>query len=235
MNEKYRFDHKTYKHGKRSITLILLTSVFVMAIIAGIFYLIVIKNGNSKTNITGPAKIVGQAESQATAQTFTVNEPDYTLQLPIGWHAISSITGVNNSDIQYSNSWESSGYVGTQLFLSVYVDNIPTTYPVNGLLPLTSYGNRILYGSFSGNCSNFTTGSSITPTPAVWESVDFLCNLPNKTDNQIGTGSTGDPINTVTVTGPTKGTHNYFFLYIDRSAEPDYSILYNIMSSFRAK
>jgi hypothetical protein len=58
--------------------------------------------------------------------------------------------------------------------------------------------------------------------------------LPQYIDNRIGTGSVGSGVNGVTLTGPTSGTHNYFFLYIDRNIEPDDSILYGIIQSFRA-
>jgi len=236
MNKKYRFDHKNYRHSKHSIMLILMSSILVMAVVAGIVFLLVNnKTAKTKTNVTGPTKIVGQAVAPNTPKTTTVNEPDYTFQLPLDWHSVSSIGAVINTDTSYSNDWESGGYVGSQIYFSVYVDHIPTNYPLNAILPVTANGDQILYGEQSSNCYSFTSGSSAVPAEATWEGVNFLCDLPDSGDNQVGTGAAGNAPNTVTLTGPIMGKHNYFFLYIDRSADPNYTTFDDILTSFRAK
>jgi hypothetical protein len=50
----------------------------------------------------------------------------------------------------------------------------------------------------------------------------------------VGTSSPQE-INTVTVTGPSTGTHKYFFVYTDNSAEPDYTIFTDALQSFKAR
>jgi len=102
-------------------------------------------------------------------------------------------------------------------------------------------GNRITVGTLSENCSNFTPGGTqndllaetLPPKQSEWDDVNFICDLARFTDNQIGTGTVGSPINTTTITA-NKGHPYLFLLFSDRNIVPDETILYNALDSFRA-
>jgi hypothetical protein len=128
-------------------------------------------------------------------------------------------------------------------YMTIYIDTIPKSLPVIYELPLAVHNNQLAYGEMSGNCSGFTPGGTLNtyeaetlmPAPSTWDGINFMCNLPEVILNQVGTGAIGEPVNTVTITGPTGGTHNYFFFYADMNPNPNYSILTDAIQSFRAK
>lgn len=230
MSDKYRFDHRSPKHKKRHVYNVAIVSAIVIGVIVIIILYLIKQTTDSQKVVSGPNQTVGHVSASTDTQTTTVVEPYFTLSLPAEWHQTNAV----NTPSQYSITWQSfeSGVYGR--YLTVYIDTIPTTMAINKLLPVYASGSGIDYGLLSDNCADFATGSLNQPQPAKWQNVNFICNLPNRYDNQIGTGSTGG-INTVSVSGPKTGTHQYFFLYTDRSAEPDYSDLYTILSSFQAR
>jgi len=148
-----------------------------------------------------------------------------------------------NTVTTHSISWQATAKGADNRYLTIYIDTIPATKPVNRELPVTVHGNQLSPGELSDNCSDFTTGGTMNvsqaeklpPTPSVWQGVNFICNIPQVINDLVGTGAVGDGVNTVTITGPTGGTHNYFFLYTDLNIQPDYTILSNAVQSFRAK
>ncbi len=161
------------------------------------------------------------------------------MQLPAGWQQ----TGSKTTASEHSISWQSKAKNADNRYLTIYVDTIPTSQPVNFELPVTVNGNQLSYGPMSDNCSDFTPGGTMNvnkaevlpPAPSVWQGVNFICDIPKVLLDQVGTGVVGSPVNTVTITGPGSGTHKYFFLYTDLNIDPDYSILLNAVQSFRAK
>ena|ERR1019366_8132843 len=169
---------------------------------------------------------------------ITIKEPTYTMQLPSDWVQVASVDVTTN----HSVTWQATAKYYNDRILQIYVDTIPTTTPINAELPIVAVGNAFTVGQLSQNCSNFTpTGTQNTvqaetlpPKESEWDSVNFICDIPRFTDNQIGTGTVGAPINTATITGPKMGTHSYFFLFSDRNIVPDESILFNMLASFRA-
>ena len=185
-------------------------------------------------NKSVPGTAVSIPQNNGSSARTAFEESLYSFQLPSDWKIIATKPN--------SITWQATIKGADNRMLTIYTDVIPTTYPVNRELPLNVSGNQITYDDLSDNCANFTPGGTLDtgqavklkPAPSVWHGVNFICNLPQVVDNQIGTGSTAG-VNTVTITGPTKGTHNYFFLYIDRNVQPDYTILYSALQSFRAK
>ncbi len=166
-----------------------------------------------------------------------ISEPSFTMQLPADWKQATSV----DNPTQHYVTWQGTGNDDTDRSLTIYIDIIPTTTPVNRELPLTAQNNQLSYGQISDNCSGFTPGGTqdvaqaekLAPAPSVWQGVNFICNLPRVVDNQTGSGSSAG-INTVVVNGPKAGSHKYFFLYTDRNIHPDDTILYNAIQSFRA-
>lgn len=229
MSEKYRYDHRSPKHKKKHVYNVAIVSAVIIGLIVIIILVLFRQTLGSQHGVAGPSQTVGHVSASGTVQTTNVVEPYFTMQIPTNWRQTAEV----NTPSQYSITWTSfkSGVYGR--FLTIYIDTIPTTMAVNKLLPVTSNGPGLSYGTLSDNCTDFSNGTPQQVSPAKWDGVDFLCNWPNRYDNQVGTGTVG-AINSVSMTGAKTGTHQYFFLYTDRSAEPDYSILYAILNSFQA-
>ena len=231
---KYRYGHGTSKRRPRKVLFVLGGSALVFAILAGV---VVLDLRRSVSPIVeGESKVVNQVLSD-NAQAVVIDEPFYSFELPSDWKE----TGRNGDSRYTSISWQASLKGQDNRYLTLYIDRIPFDMPYNKIVTVKAQGTGISYADVSDNCANFTVGGTANgrpvtglPTPTKWNKVDFICNLPRAVDNQVGTGSEESP-NAVTVVGPTKGAHKYFFLYSDRNFQPDYNIFYNVLSSFRAK
>ena len=234
MNTKYRYDRRPMKRGRR-ILLVLAIVILIIGLIAAAIVWDLRRSGSHSVDSKGTAI------SQTVAQNahLTIDEPYFRFDLPKDWKE----TGRNNTTTEHSISWQSTLKNEDNRYLTLYIDLIPTNKAVNKLLPLTVESNTLIVGDMSDNCSNFTGGGTMNaqeaaaklkPTPAKWQQVDFICDLPDVIDNKIGTGST-DGINTVTVNGPIKGKHKYFFIYTDHNIQPNYNIFTDALRSFRAK
>ena len=134
-------------------------------------------------------------------------------------------------------SWRGTGKEESSRSLDLYVDTIPATMAVNKLLPLRAAGDQMVVGdNISDNCINFTDSTQADKrtgmVAAKWSGVDFYCDTGNYARNVIGTGSP-EAINSVKLDGRASGSHRFFFVYTDHSAEPDYAILTDLLSSFR--
>jgi hypothetical protein len=210
-------------------------TVVIAGVCVGLFILFSHFQPKSKV-VKGKAVSVPQLVTYVPV--ITIKEPTYTMQLPSDWVQVASADYPND----HSVTWQATAKYYDDRILQIYVDTIPSTLPVNAELPIQATGNRFTAGTLSENCSNFTpTGTQndllaerLPPKESEWDSVNFICDIPRFTDNQIGTGSVGEPINSSTITGPIMGTHSYFFLFSDRNINPDESIFYNMLASFRA-
>jgi hypothetical protein len=231
----YRYGHKSGKRRPRKALLILASSVLLVGLVVGAIALDL--RSHVSPEIQGESRVISQVLSD-NSQVKTIDEPFFRLELPADWKE----TGRNQNNLYDSISWQAGIKGQDNRFLTVYVDRIPLDYPLNRLLPVRSQGNEISFSDLSDKCETFTAGgttnanqaASLPPTLSKWREVDFMCNLPRFTDNEVGTGTPGSK-NAVTVTGPVQGTHKYFFVYTDRSFQPDYSILFDALRSFRAK
>lgn len=186
---------------------------------------------------TGTAKISELVVNEGGPK-ITIDEPSFLLQLPGDWKE----TGRVNSEYEYGITWQSTKPKFDNRFMTVYVDKIPLSKSFNRLLPIEAVGSSLRHGTVSDNCAAYTEGGSIDAnsalaakdTPAKWEEVTFLCDLPKVFDNVVGTSSK-EGVNTVTVSGPQEGKHRYFFIYTDHNIHPDYEIFTTIVKSFKAK
>lgn len=232
-----------YKHGKpvyklsRKPLLIIALSVVLLGSIG--FYLIFIR-GQHNTIKNDNKPIIRQVKASATSTE--VDEQVFNLSLPGKW-----TLSAKNWDARYiSWQWTLKDKYGAGRLFEVFLDTIPTDKSVNYLLPVTSEGPSLQTGTISDNCVNFTEGASPTTerptyTPqskasiaSKWQQISFICDNANVSHQVIGTGSK-EGINTVTLTGPTKGAHKFYFLFIDNSLTPDFSLLPTILSSFQVK
>ena len=232
MSRTYKYDHNVPHHLIRHVLVVGVVSLIVLIIVAGLIW----KIRPKPTAANGGTKLVPQV--QTAHKSLYIDEPYFSMELPIDWKQ----TGHVDAPTMHSISWQSSAKNATNRYLTIYIDTIPTTMAVNRELPITVEGNQLSFGQLSDNCANFTPGgtldtakaATLKPTTAVWQGISFICDLPDVVNNKVGTGSTAG-INTVTIKGQTSGTHSYFFLYTDHNIQPDYSIFFNAIQSFRAK
>ncbi len=233
----YKYGYKiSRKRRPRKALLVIVLSTFILGIIGGVIY-IDIKRRVSPT-VEGDARVVSQVLSEAVLH-YTIDEPLYTFELPGDWEEVERRNTRNENSI----TWQATREGHDNRMLTLYVDTIPSDKPLNRLLPIKAQGNGINYANVSDNCATFTDGGTLNtreavkkrPSPAKWQEVNFICNLENVVDNVVGTGTVGSPVNTTSIRGVSGGEHTYFFVYIDRNIQPNYSILYEALASFRAK
>jgi len=233
MSNKYRHDHRSSRNRKRGVAIIAIISVCIVGFVAILIVILINQTTKKISIVNGPAESVSQTLDPITDGVQHINEASYSFALPAGWHQ----TKVVISSAENSITWQSFVKDATNRYLTIYTSPIPPTYAVNRELPVFAHGDTLSFGSLSDNCADFTnSGSSrpLVPVLAKWQDVNFYCNSPNFVDNVVGTGSQ-TAINSVTLSGPTSGAQQYFFLYIDRNISPDYTIFYSILNSFRAK
>jgi len=224
--------NKTRSRKKLLIEFIaVLLAIFIVA--AFLVWFFIFRGGTQSSasfNKTGGTVAVVEA---ATIE-FTVDE--FKISLPEGWELLGKQNPYYNQ-LYYEFQSKVKDY--DNRWLKVFVDVIPQDYALNKLLPITVEGNKLKPGIMSDDCKTFTgapkPGSGQTSAQtwkATWENVTFICNMQSQ-QNHVGTASAADGYN-VPVTGPAKGTHKYFFVYIDHNVRPDTSILTDAVKSFEA-
>lgn len=232
---KYRYGHRPGRRRRTRILIVLTVSLLIIGIVGGLISYDMYKSRSKPVSGTGRTIIQTLDE---TTNRLVVNEPTFTMELPGDWKEAARRNDVNERSI----TWQATKKNADNRMLKLHIDLIPPTRAVNRLLPVAAEGPGLVLGDLSENCSMFTQGGAgatgQAPTskeaPAKWQRVDFICNLPRAIDNEVGTGSTG-LVNTINVTGPSQGAHKYFFVYTDRNIQPDYTILFNALKTFRAK
>lgn len=234
MSRKYHYDHRSTRHPFLHVAFIISFSIIAIAIVVIFVAVVITHEIGSQSKKTGSSRIVGHIYGDTTDATgVSVTQPTFTMTLPAGWRQ----TGNISSNIQNSVSWESGPSDQGTRYLTVYIDRILPNLAINNLLPIIVHGQSLSYGTLSGNCADFTPASpqdTEATVPAKWQDINFICNVPDKDYDEVGTGSPG-VLNSFSVTGPSEGTHNYFFAYTDHNAEPNYNIFYQIINSFKAR
>ena len=88
----------------------------------------------------------------------------------------------------------------------------------------------------SDNCATFTpaTNAATGVSTGKWQGTNFLCDEGNYERDVVGTAS-AQGINTLTLTGSTTGSHKVFLVYTNNNINPDFSVLYGILESFKLK
>lgn len=229
MAYKYRAGYGPKKHRGRKVALIIFCALLVVGGLAGAVLWDAAKNQSS--TVSGPGHTVAQVLDEQTATPTTVDEQLYTLQLPAEWKEVDR----RNSAQELSVTWQAKKKGEDNRWLKVYVDRIPPDLAINRLLPVDAVGDTVAFRQLSENCTNFTAAANKQlPAPSKWQQVNFICDLPNYVQNKVGTGST-EGVNSVKITGQTRGEHRYFFMFTDHNNTPDYNIFYSALKSFKAK
>jgi hypothetical protein len=183
-----------------------------------------------KTNIDQSTAVTTQVSYNNPTKAY--NEPGFSINLPKTWQLLPRTPGPYKS-----YTWQSPDRVTDGQEIAVFEDTIPTNLAVNRVLIVKGEADQLaLNGTASDNCSSFTKNPTIPNTvaaPAEWNGVNFLCDQGNKERDVIGTSST-DGINTVILKNMTTGVnHKFFFMYTDEAINPDYTVFYNALESFR--
>ena len=216
----YQLGHRSRRNRLIKLGLAALIIIAVLAIWTGKNYFkttpTIIKNAQPSTTVV--------RDNSTLTKSFS--EGVFTLSLPQDW----KYNCQDPTTIYHSYVFQNSD--GTRQ-LRVYVDNLPTTLAVNRLMPVQAEGNRLTPGNVSDNCTSFTGSTSPNGAAAAkWSGVNFICDTGNYERDVVGTSSP-QAVNSVSLNGPTKGTHNLFFTYTDNTAEPNYQIFVSTLNTFK--
>lgn len=236
MEARYRYGHKPGRRRRTRVLIVFTIAFLVFGAAAALVYADLRKNQDSGS-VEGTGRTVAQTLDESS-HTVTLDHQYFTMEFPSDWKEISKTTSQNENSV----TWQATKHREDNRYIKIYIDIIPKNYPLNRMVPLTSRGNGFSVGELSANCSTFTKGGLqaagqaqfLQPEQAKWQGVDFICDLPQVTDNEAGTSS-AEGINTVSATGSAKGKHNYFFVYVDHNIQRNDSIFYNALRSFKAK
>lgn len=190
---------------------------------------------NPDAAIQNPPAAISRYYNPAGGSTQPVNEALFSMELPTGWKKLPADPSNPYNPLRFQSAQ------GTQQ-LNIYIDHIPTTLAVNRVLAVQAQGNSIGHDTVSDNCTNFLTPSTLQlpqvqaskVAEAMWQGVEFYCDIGNYERNVTGTSSP-EGINTLSLGGPTVGTHRLFFTFTDNEITPQYTVFYGILDSFTLK
>lgn len=236
MEVKYKYGRRPGRRRRTRVAIVLLISFSIIGAIGSLVYLDISKS-NKDTAVTGPGRTVAQSVD-SNQDVLRIDEPTFTMELPGDWKQVSR----KKTTLENSITWQGTKKREDNRKLTLYVDVIPPNIAINKLLPVTVIENGLIYGDVSDNCATFTQKGTLDAGKAVanrdsvakYKEIDFVCDLAQVVQNKTGTGSIGS-INSVSVAGPTKGQHKYFFLFDDQNIQPNLTILTNALKSFKAK
>ncbi len=219
----------TPKHRARTIAV----SLLVVGVIAG-SGAAAWQNLDSDTKISRtPAPVVSKVLG-AKSKTRNFTAGPVSLDLPRDWEQFTPETAPAGS-VSWRNT---AGNKGVRI-ITLYIDAIPTEYPLNRVLAVEARDNRItLLGGVSDNCVNFSGQGRVVSggngkSPARWEGVQFTCDTANYVRNVVGISSAELP-GAVNLNGTT-GSHRLFAVYTDADASPNHSLFTTAIESLRVK
>jgi hypothetical protein len=184
-----------------------------------------------KTTISSSRSVVTKVTYKS--QNHHYEEGDFTIDLPAEWQPVARPVGPYQS-----YTWRTAKHDSDGQIIVVYEDAYPVNFSVNRVLIVHGESDHVsVEGSVSDNCSTYTRGVSAAPgqigAPAKWQGVSFLCDQTNQNRDVIGTSSL-DGINTVILRSPRDGqAHKFLFTYTDYAINPDYTVFYNVLNSFK--
>jgi hypothetical protein len=233
----YKYGKPTHKLTKPPALTIL--AILILGLGGGLYYVV---KAAGKDSVSGSNQArVTTIKDKATNNT-EIDEDLFNVILPGPWKL-----SAKDWDARYrSYQWDSQDQKTAGRWFRVYVDRIPKDQAVNYLLPIKVQDGVMTFGTVSDNCVNFTQSAvpesqrpvniplSQAALPSRWELVDFLCDNANVSQQVVGAAG-ADGLNTVTLKGPNKGSHQYFFMFRDNNISPDYGLMEKIMATFTVK
>ncbi|QQS18904.1 hypothetical protein IPL68_02480 [Candidatus Saccharibacteria bacterium] len=223
----YRVDKRTHRHARAKRRMAVLLVIFISGI--GVYWLTHL-TVSPKQNIKSSPSI--SRKFNATTETkVRIEKPEFIMELPGGWKEVA----VTPQPLSPTYTFISPTANATRL--NVYMSAMPG-FAINRAIVVTPQADGLAYDSVSENCTTFTDATKIDPATghaqARWQGVDFLCDTGNFARAVVGIISR-EGMNQVTVTGQTIGSRKIFITYTDNSVNPDYSVLYSVLTSLRFK
>lgn len=159
----------------------------------------------------------------------------YKISLPTSW----TYNGLKNpfSDQLY-DEYQNMAKDYENRWIRIYIDVFPADFAIDRLLPVSVSDNAIIPGSVSNDCKTFE-GAPFSPRgsnigadtwEANWQNVSFICNIATSL-NYIGATSKEEGYG-ITLLSQNGQSHEYFFLYIDHNAHPEYTTFTDALKSF---
>ncbi len=223
----YRIGHrkKRIRHHVVVISLV----VFVIAAVTGsIFWLLLLRSDVTYIEQTEPGTQTFDPEE--ANKNVKIDTPLYTMELPKDWKQISQ----NKDDRYASTEWQLQTGMSNR-WIELYTDRIPPEKVFNKIIPVTISNNVIVPEAASDNCIKFTQSSSTSLIVASkWQNAPFLCDFSHWNDNIVGV-SEKNKGTVFSLTGPSKGTHTYMFVYTDRGIPEDSQPIITALSTLRPK
>lgn len=163
-----------------------------------------------------------------------IDQAFFGFDLPADWRQVQH-TGAPYDLYSFQSTLKNAD----NRYLDVYADTLPTSLPVNKSLAVKPQGASVSHGQISDNCTTLIPASAKSgpkqlAVATIWDGVEFICDNDRTTRNVVGTSSQGS-VNKVTLTGQSGSKHSFFFVYTDNNYTPDYTILYNMLDSFKVK
>lgn len=224
----YRLGKQIHKH--RRVQRITIVIVLVLLFVALVYWLMHLRIAPAATIRNDTPVSKNYTSSQAAK--VVINKPEFRVDLPGGWverKVIASPTGPR---------YTFAAPTGEAKVLDIYIDNPPTNFAINKAIAISSQGNGLTHENVSENCATFTDSKYKNPqtgfAPARWQEIDFICDMASPTRQVVGTISR-DGINQLTTTGSSGVKRKIFMTYTDNDITPNYSILYDILSTLLFK
>lgn len=224
----YKVNQRSHRYDK------LLGAVAGVCLVAafGLLAAYYMGQGKQSSTIKNKPGSVTPYEPNAASRTMNVFKPAFSVKLPYGWQEKEVKGGVNPPMYLFT-----AGAGKTQQ-LEIFLDSIPSVYAFNKVIVVNAQGSGLARSPVSDNCSTFTDNQATDRTTGYavskWRAVQFVCDMGNNTRAVVGTASV-EAQNYVTVTGASGATHKLLLVYTDNAISPDYTTLYDIVSSLRFK
>jgi len=221
--------NKRQRRGYKIIGILFVIIPLVFLVASGVWYLVLKSNKTITSNFT-------QANGEAaTAQeaTKSFSTDTFTLSLLSTW---SYIGKMNPTVDQNYYEYQDKNPKENNRLLEIYVDNYPTTFSVNRILPVQVENNKLLPAyDLSDDCSSFSGLPSNAAAAglwiAKWQGISFNCSV-NQPRNYVAAATVTDGI-TIPLQGLKTGKHTYVFVYIDQNSAPNYTLFGPILKSFQ--
>jgi len=224
-----------YKINKRrrnnyKIIIILFVYIPLVGLLAGGVWFLVLKS--NKTTTSNFTQANGQVATIAEATQLFSTE-SFSISLPSTWVFIGKLQPA--ADQTYYKYQDKNPKYSNRL-LEIYVDNYPTNFSFNRVLPVQIENNKLVPSdNVSDDCSSFN-GMPVNAVAAgqwiaSWQGVSFNCSV-NQPRNYVAAATVSNGVG-IPLYGSKSGTHRYVFVYIDQNSAPNYTLFGPFLKTFQ--
>jgi len=222
--------NKRRRHGYKIVAVVFVVIPLIALIVGGIWYLVLKNNKTTISNFTqanGEVATVEEATRSFSTESFSVS-------LLSTWVFVGKM---NPAADQTYYEYQDKNPKESNRLLEIYVDNYPTNFSVNRILPVQVENNKLLPSdNVSDDCSTFggipVNASASGLWVAKWQGISFNCSV-NQPRNYVAAATVTSGIG-IPLQGIKSGKHTYMFVYIDQNAASNYTLFGPILKSFQA-